>query len=166
MTLKKVLIYRLFFALIWILFSYPAAYAQLHTSPSCGTSFNLTWDNTPVTVNEFDWESDGSLSTTLVNVGNSGVHFTITFTGDIGTLTNWNGFGASNTPGVGTNASDGLQEVLEYFTTRFDATGITITISFSRSISEIGFDLFHINGAGPNGDLYTITATNTLGMCN
>jgi len=147
--------------LIWGL-SQPDLYAQLHTAPSCGSSYNLTWDNTPVAVNEFDWSPDGALSNTLINVGNSGVHFTITYTGDTGTLANWNGIPGPNTPGVGTNASGGTQEVLEYFTPGFNSTGITITISFSRPITEIGFDLFHINGAGPNGDQYTITATNTL----
>ena len=161
MMLKRIFDYRLFIILIW--FSYqPVIHAQLHSVPSCGTSYNLSWDNTPVAVNEFDWTPDGSLSNTLINVGNSGVHLTISYTGNTGTLANWNGIPGPNTPGIGSNASGGTQEVLEYFTTGFNSTGITITISFSRPITEIGFDLFHINGAGPNGDQYTITATNTL----
>ena len=43
------------------------------------------------------------------------------------------------------------------------AGGITFTITFSRPIYATGFDLFHINGNGTNGDKYTITATTTSG---
>ena len=140
------------------------AFGQLHSSPTCGTPYTLTWDSTPSASGEVNWSTPGALSNTFTNADNSGVDFTFAFSGDTGTLGDWNGQGGATTPGIGTNASVGGAEVLEYFTDGFNTVGtVTITISFSKPIAELGFDLFHVNGSGPYGDSYTITANTARG---
>ena len=137
--------------------------AQVHLAPDGMNVFNLTWNSSPTNPDEVNWSSAGALTSTFTNVDNSGVNISMTFSGDTSTLAAWNFGGGSDTPVVGTDASEGAFEVLQYFTTGFDSTGITLTITFSEPVSEVGFDLFHINGAGPNGDSYLITALDTFG---
>ena len=143
-----------------LLSSVSSLLAQLHTVPSCTSSYDLIWDSTPTNPGEVSWGVGGTLSNTFNNVDGSGVNVSFAFTGDTGNLDAWS---TANSPVIGTNATGGGQEVLQYYTDGFTSTGITIEINFSENILEVGFDLFHINGAGPSGDLYTITAEDGLG---
>ncbi|WP_298555212.1 Calx-beta domain-containing protein, partial [uncultured Algibacter sp.] len=124
-----------------------------------GTSGTLIWETAPTNNSEFDWTPDGALSNTFNDISGSGLNATISFTGDTGTLGGWN-FGAGDTPEV---ATDNGVEALQFFTTGFNATGITITIAFSQPVNEVEFNLAHVNGSGPNGDSYTITASEVGG---
>ncbi|WP_298556253.1 LamG-like jellyroll fold domain-containing protein [uncultured Algibacter sp.] len=133
--------------------------AQLHSPPSCGENFTLDWSSTPMTSSEFDWLAAGALSNTFTNVDGSGIDFTVTFTGDTGSLGNWGG----QTPKVGTSASGTTDEYLDLFTNGLSAGGITCTITFSSPIYALAFDLAHVNAGGANGDKYTIMATTTSG---
>ncbi|WP_408041726.1 CUB domain-containing protein, partial [Tenacibaculum amylolyticum] len=134
----------------------------LHEIPNCGgTVYELNWDtSSPNGVNEFDWTPDGALTNTFTNVDGSGVNITHTFSGETGSLEEWNFAGGPDTPDVATDASGSTtNEVLQFFTTGFTAGGnITQTISFSSNVYSFGFDLYHINGLGANGDSFTITA--------
>ncbi|SFD43507.1 Ig-like domain-containing protein, partial [Algibacter pectinivorans] len=124
-----------------------------------GISGTLVWETAPTSNSEFDWTPDGALSNTFNDISGTGLNSTITFTGDTSTLSAWN-FGTGNTPEV--NVDNGI-EALQFFTSGFDASGITITIAFSQPVNEVEFDLSHINGAGPNGDAYTISASEVGG---
>ncbi|TBN13961.1 Ig-like domain-containing protein, partial [Hyunsoonleella pacifica] len=124
-----------------------------------GTSGTLVWETVPTNNSEFDWTPDGALSNTFNNISGTSLNTTISFTGDTGTLAGWN-FGAGDTPEV--NTDNGV-EALQFFTTGFDATGITITLAFSQPVNEVEFNLAHVNGQGPNGDSYTITASEVGG---
>ncbi|NMH87443.1 LamG domain-containing protein [Flavivirga algicola] len=135
-------------------------YAQLHSSPACGENFTLDWSSAPSATNEFNWLAAGVLSNTFINVDNSGIDFTVTFTGETGTLGVW---GGTQTPKVGTSASGSSLENLDLVTNGFSSTGITCTITFSTPIYALSFDLSHVNSNGTNGDMYTITATTTNG---
>ncbi|WP_159092137.1 FG-GAP-like repeat-containing protein, partial [Aquimarina sp. Aq107] len=139
----------------------------LHQNPDCsGTVYNLVWDGfVPNGVDQFDWTPDGALTNTFSDVDGSGINITHTFSGETGTLGTWPTTGSTVSPSVDSNATANLgDEVLEYFTTGFGATGITQTITFSTDIYSVGFDLYHINANGSgNGDLFTVTATDGLG---
>ncbi|KAA1243815.1 SdrD B-like domain-containing protein, partial [Aquimarina sp. RZ0] len=148
-------------------FFFPAM-PDLHEAPSCaGTTYNFNWDtSSPNGINEFDWTPDGALTNTFTDIDGSGVDINYVFTGDTGTFDMWSGFGSTGdgpTPGVGPNADFGFENALQFFTAGYTATGITQTISFSNSLFSIGFDLIHVNGAGANGDKFTVTATDGLG---
>ncbi len=135
-------------------------HAQLHSPPACGENFTLDWSSAPSATNEFNWLAAGVLSNTFNNVDNSGIDFTVTFTGETGTLGVW---GGTQTPKVGTSASGSSLENLDLVTNGFSSTGITCTITFSTPIYALSFDLSHVNSNGTNGDMYTITATTTNG---
>lgn len=132
-------------------------YAQLHISPECGNNFNLNWSTYPENPNEYGWPT-GTLSNTLTNVDNSDVDITITFTGETSTL----GFWAGQTPKVGTQSSY-LHKGIDLLTNGFAGTGITCTITFSKPIYALSFDIHHINMYLANGDKYTITGMDTNG---
>ena len=136
-------------------------HAQLHTSPTCtGSPYDLTWDSTPSASGEVDWPSAGALTASFADVDGSGITIDFAFTGDTGTFGDWNFGGGSSTPNIDTDATNGSPEILQFFTDGFSTTGyITLTISFSQPVSAFAFDLYHVNGAGPNGDQYTITGS-------
>ncbi|WP_452601560.1 beta strand repeat-containing protein, partial [Pontimicrobium sp. MEBiC06410] len=138
---------------------------DLHTVPTCSgasQSGTLIWDSTPTTSSEFNWAA-GALSQTLTDISGTGINATITFSGRTDAFAPWNG-GSNVTPGVHTDASGGAPEVLEFFSNGYlNSENITITIDFSSPIDAIGFDLYHVNGAGPNGDIFTITAEEAIG---
>ena len=137
------------------------SFAQLHSSPACATSYDLTWDTTPSASGEVDWPSSGATSATFSDVDGSGIDINFTFSGDVGTLGTWSSL--NNTPEVGTSATGGA-ESLEFYTNGFSTTGyITMTLTFSSPLTEFGFDLYHVNSSGSSGDSYTITATSTAG---
>lgn len=135
------------------------AFAQLHSPPSCGVNYTLDWSSAPSAGNEYNWTPAGALTNTYTNVDDSGIDFTITFTGETGTLGSWGG----QTPRVGTSASGGTTENLDLYTTGFASTGITCTITFSSPIYALSFDLLHVNAGSGHGDMYTISATTTSG---
>lgn len=147
------------FAIIAFILSVNIASAQLHIPPSCGENYTLDWSSTPIASNEFDWLAAGALSNTFNNVDDSGIDFTIAFTGDTSTLGLW---GSVQTPKVGNSATT-IEENLDLKTDGFTATGITCTITFSSPIYALSFDLSHVNSNGTNGDMYTITAQTTGG---
>ncbi len=134
-------------------------HAQLHTPPSCGENFTLDWSSAPTASNEFNWLAQGTLSNTFTNVDNSGIDFTVTFTGETGTFGTW---GGAQTPKVGLSATPSYEN-LDLITNGFSSTGITCTITFSKPIYALSFDLSHVNSNGTNGDMYTISATTTDG---
>lgn len=146
-----------FYILTCILFS-NIVQAQLHLPPSCGENFTLDWASVPSASNEFNWSPGGALTNIFNNVDDSGIDFTITFTGETGTFDIW----SSQTPKVG-NSAIPSNENLDIKTTGFSSTGITCTITFSSPIYALSFDLSHVNSNGTNGDMYTITATTTSG---
>ncbi len=154
-NLGQVYLFLLFFLTIK-----GVAYAQLHSPPSCGENFTLDWSSTPSATNEFNWLAAGVLSKEFNDVDNSGIDFTITFTGETSTLGVW---GGTQTPKVGTSASGSSLENLDLITNGFSSAGITCTITFSSPIYALSFDLSHVNSNGTNGDKYTITATTTNG---
>ncbi len=134
--------------------------AQLHSSPTCGENFTLDWALTPIASNEYNWLSAGALTNTYTDVDTSGIDFTVTFTGDTGSLGSWGGV---QTPKVGTSASAGVYEGLDIKTDGYIASGITCTINFSSPIFALSFDLNHVNATGANGDKYTISAQTSIG---
>ncbi len=146
-----------------ILISY-SSHSQLHLPVSCGASTMhglIDWSTTPSGPSQFDWLPNGSLANALTNISGTGVDVAISFSGETATLGVW---GVDQTPSVGTNPTSAVQECLELFTNGFGATGISITMDFNVALSEIAFDLSNVNSIpGANGDLYTITATNSLG---
>ncbi|MFV9551457.1 T9SS type A sorting domain-containing protein [Algibacter sp. PT7-4] len=155
--MKKITITKLI-VLLCLFFSIKGA-AQLHSPPTCGENFTLDWDSSPTASNEFNWIGAGALTNTFTNVDGSGIDFTVTFTGETGSLGSWGG----QTPKVGTSASGSSTEYLDLYTSGFSSTGITCTITFSSPIYALSFDLAHVNSSGANGDKYTITATTTSG---
>ncbi len=156
--MKRILLdFNWFIVLPLILVSH-ALQAQLHSPPSCGENFTLDWSSAPSASNEFNWSPGGALTNTFNNVDDSGIDFTVTFTGETGSFDVW----GSQTPKVGNSASS-LDESLDIKTTGFSSTGITCTITFSSPIYALSFDLSHVNSNGTNGDMYTITATTTGG---
>lgn len=132
-------------------------FAQLHIIPECGNNYALNWSTFPEASNEYGW-STGSLSNTYKNVDNSDVNITISFSGE----TNSFGFWAGQTPKVGTKSSY-LYKGLDLLTNGFTKEGITCTITFSKPIYAMSFDIHHVNVHAGNGDKYTITGTNTNG---
>ena len=132
------------------------AQAQLHQPISCdGTnSFGaIRWSTTPSGQSEFDWAPDGSLTNSFTNISGTGVDATITFTGETATFGVW----GTQTPSIGSNPTGGNGEVLQMYTTGF-TNGISLTLDFNIPISEIAFDLAHVNSLpGANGDIFTIT---------
>ena len=147
------------FMVIFCMLFYVKSIAQLHSPPSCGENFTLDWSSSPSMSNEFNLLSAGALTNTFNDVDGSGIDFTVTFTGETGSLGNWGG----QTPKVGTAASGTTTEYLDLFTSGFSSTGITCTITFSSPIYALSFDLAHVNAGGANGDKYTIMATTTSG---
>lgn len=132
-------------------------FAQLHIIPECGNNYALNWSTFPEAFNEYGWPT-GSLSNTYINVDNSDVNITISFTGE----TNSFGFWAGQTPKVGTKSSY-LYKGLDLLTNGFTKEGITCTITFSKPIYAMSFDIHHVNVHAGNGDKYTITGKNTNG---
>ena len=134
----------------------------VYTAPSCNVAtYRLTWDSSPSAANEFNWPSVGALNGTFNDVNGSGINISFAFTGDTGTFGDFNENGTM-TPSVGTTASSGGSEVLEYYTEGFASTGnVTITLTFSLPVAELAFDLYHVNAQSPMGDGYAISATTT-----
>ena len=145
---------------LFIMICHQTTFSQdLYTSCSPGAS-NFVWDRTPSNNTQFDW-TDGNLTNTLSNIDGSGVNMTFTVTGDIASLDKWGNASTTDSPAVGTNING--SDALEFYTTGFtNSDGLTITINFSEPIYSIGFDLLHINTNAPNGDKFTVTATNNL----
>ena len=139
------------------------ALSQLHAPVNCAnpaTAGTINWTSTPATTSDFNWLPNGALTNTLNNISGTGVNTTVTFSGETNTLGPW-GIGAQP-PNLGTIATGGSPQALEFFTNGF-TTGIYITFTFSEPLTEVAFDLYHVNGLGANGDLYTITGTDGLG---
>ncbi|WP_425549101.1 beta strand repeat-containing protein, partial [Aquimarina addita] len=146
---------------------------ELHATPECtDTVYSFIWNsNAPDGINEFEYTPVGALTNTFNNIGGSGVNLTHNFTGDTGTLGNWDsaqsGIANDISPSIGSNATRGYKEVLQIFTDGFtSASGITQTITFSGGttvVYSVGFDLYNVDKFGSNGDEFTITAINTLG---
>lgn len=157
--------YKRFIFAIFLTFASFGVHAQLHAPVSCGSTAThglIDWSTTPAGLSQFDWLPSGSLVNTLSNISGTGVDANISFAGETATLGAW---GINQTPSVGTAPTDGGLECLELFTNGFGATGISITMDFNVAIGEIAFDLANVNSIpGANGDLYTITATNSLGV--
>ena len=136
-----------------------SAQQVLHNSCN-NTSSKFIWSTTPSGNNNFDW-NDGDLTKTLTNVDGSGVNITYTFSGETNSLSQWSGSSSTtDSPAVGLDADPG--GILQFFTSGFSNNGVTITITFSTPVEFVGFDLFHVNGNGTNGDKFTITATDNL----
>ncbi len=133
------------------------SFAQLHSTPECGNIFTLNWSTFPEASNEYGW-SPGTLSNTFNNVDNSDVDISIAFTGETSTL----GFWAGQTPKIGTQSSY-LYKGIDLLTNGFTNQGITCTITFSKPIYALSFDIHHVNMHLSNGDKYTITGKNTNG---
>ena len=131
-------------------------YAQLHETPSCGQNFELNWTTSTSSVDHY-WPP-GQMSNTYNNVDGSGTNIEITFTGETSTL----GFWAGQTPKVGTQSSY-LYKGIDLLSNGFSGTGITCTITFSKPIYALSFDIHHVNKWGTNGDKYTFTGTDTDG---
>lgn len=125
-------------------------YAQLHSEPSCGQNFNLNWSTSSADDDHY-WPP-GQLSKSYTNVNGSGTDVTITFTGETESL----GFWAGNTPKVGTQSSN-LFKGIDLLSKGFNGSGITCTITFSKPIYALSFDVHHINKWQLNGDKYTFT---------
>lgn len=125
-------------------------YAQLHSTPSCGQNFNLNW--TTSTISDDHYWPPGKLSNTYTNVDGSRTDVTITFTGETSTL----GFWAGQTPKVGTQSSY-LYKGIDLLSNGFSGTGITCTITFSKPLYALSFDIHHVNRWESNGDKYTFT---------
>lgn len=132
-------------------------YAQLHTTPECGNNFVLNWSTYPEASNEYGWHP-GTFSNTFTNVDNSNVDITIAFTGETSTLGFWEG----QTPKIGKKSSY-LYKGIDLLTNGFSGEGITCTITFSKPIYALSFDIHHINVYNGNGDKYTITGKNSEG---
>lgn len=132
-------------------------FAQLHVTPQCGNNYSLNWSTFPEKSNEYGWRT-GALSNTYTNVDNSNVDIEIAFTGETSTL----GFWAGQTPKIGTQSSY-LYKGIDLFTNGFTNEGVTCTISFSKPIYAMSFDIHHVNMHLVNGDKYTITGKNANG---
>ncbi|MEO0471877.1 MAG: hypothetical protein AAF206_19785, partial [Bacteroidota bacterium] len=137
-------------------------HGQIHVTPACGSVHEFNWSSSPAAGDEYNWPAS-SLSNTFTNIDGSGVNMTLTFSGETSALGSWNGGGGATTPILGTDVTFSATEALQYFTNGFSAGGIIMALSFSSPLQSIGFDIMHINGAGPNGDNYTVTATDGLG---
>ena len=137
------------------------SYSQFLYSDCADTPNSFSWATTSLSNSRFDW-TDGDLTKTLTNVDGTGLNITYTITGETGTLAQWQGSSSTtDSPAVGTDGEP--DEMLQYYTTGFSGSGgITITITFSEPIYAAGFDLFHINGNGTNGDKYTMSATDVF----
>ncbi|WP_299887326.1 LamG-like jellyroll fold domain-containing protein [uncultured Lacinutrix sp.] len=146
-------------SLLILFFTPVSLFSQVHLPPSCGENYSLEWSSSPIAQNEYNWSSAGALTSTYTNVDNSGVDFTVTFTGDTSSFGAWNGL---TTPVVG-NDSSPTYESLDLFTNGYSASGITCTITFSSPIYALSFDINHINTSSVNGDKYTISGINTNG---
>ena len=131
-------------------FCFTIANAQLHSEPECGQNFNLKWTTSRVSDDHY-WPP-AQLSNTYTNVDGSETDVTITFTGETETL----GFWAGNTPKVGTQSSY-LYKGIDLLSNGFSGTGITCTITFSKPIYALSFDIHHVNKWETNGDKYTVT---------
>ncbi len=140
-----------------LFFSTSKVFAQLHDTPECGNNFTLNWSTYPQESNEYGWPT-GTLSNTFTNVDNSDVNINIAFTGETSTL----GFWAGQTPKVGTQSSY-LYKGIDVLTNGFTDEGITCTITFSKPIYALSFDIHHINMYLVNGDKYTVTGKDTNG---
>jgi len=156
-TLKTKTLWRVFiFSLSIITHSFSQ---QLYQDCSPIAS-KFSWDRFPSNNTQFDWV-DGDLTNVLNNIAGSGVNMTFTITGDTNSLGRWqNSSTTVDSPAVGidANGSDNLQ----FFTNGFSSEeGVTITVSFSEPVYAVGFDLFHINTSGANGDKFIITAKTT-----
>lgn len=138
-------------------FSTSKVFAQLHDAPECGNNFVLNWSTYPQDANEYGWPT-GTLSNTFTNVDDSSVDINISFTGETSTL----GFWAGQTPKIGTQSSY-LYKGIDMLTNGFIDEGITCTITFSKPIYAMSFDIHHVNMHLSNGDKYTITGKNTSG---
>ena len=145
----------LLIALVFCFFQ-TKTFAQLHTEPSCGQNFNLNW-TTSRDSDDYYWPP-GELSNIYENVDDSGIDVNITFTGETNTLGFWEG----QTPKVGSKSSY-LYKGIDLLTNGFTGTGITCTITFSKPIYALSFDIHHINVNNTNGDKYTITGQDTNG---
>ncbi|MCF7561629.1 T9SS type A sorting domain-containing protein [Sabulilitoribacter multivorans] len=124
-------------------------YAQLHPTPTCGQNFNLNWSTS--NGDDHYWPP-GQLSSTYTNVDGSETDITITFTGETSTLGFWSG----NTPKIGTQSSY-LYNGIDLLSNGFSGTGITCTITFSKPVYALSFDIHHVNKWQTNGDKYTFT---------
>lgn len=137
--------------------------SQLHLPVSCGSTASLgeiNWSTTPSGSSEFNWTPTGTLTNSFTNISGTGVDATISFSGETGTFDTW----TTDTPSVGTNPTDGASESLQMLTSGFN-NGIVLKLDFSTPISEIAFDLAHVNALpGGNGDIFTITGVNELGQ--
>lgn len=150
----------LFFALTILSFS---SFAQLHETNGCVNNFSLNWTSGNTSGNNYNWLPEGSINRSFNNVDNSGIDLNIAFTGDTYALEDWNFFGGPDTPNVDNIATNGQDDILHLFTSGYTNQGITMTITFSEPVFGLGYDIYHVNASGTNGDKYTITATNTLG---
>ncbi len=139
------------------------SFSQLHETNNCVNNFSLDWTAGTNTGNNFNWLPKGSINQSFNNVDNSGIDLNIAFTGDTYALEDWNFFGGPNTPNVDDIATNGNDDILHLFTSGYTDQGITMTITFSEPVFGLGYDMYHVNAGGNNGDKYTITATNTLG---
>ncbi|WP_298556255.1 LamG-like jellyroll fold domain-containing protein [uncultured Algibacter sp.] len=138
------------FILLSLLFCSTKIYGQLHSKPNCGQNFNLNWTTNSAS-DDYYWPP-GKLTNTYTNVDGSETDVTITFTGETETLGFWSG----NTPKVGTQSSY-LYKGIDLLSNGFSGTGITCTITFSKPIYALSFDIHHINKWETNGDKYTFT---------
>lgn len=137
-------------------FSSLKTYAQLHTTPVCGQNFDLNWTTSRVSEDQY-WQP-GTLSNTYMNVDNSGIDITIEFTGETSSLGYWSG----QTPKVGTQSSY-LYKGIDLLTNGFSEEGITCTITFSKPIYALSFDIHHVNVTNSKGDKYTFTGKDKNG---
>ncbi len=168
---KKIFIKKsVFYVLIILLLSFQNTFGQqLHTIPT-GANGVFNWSETPNNINAFDWV-DSSLSQTYTDVNGTGVDMVFTFTGRTDTFGNW----TTNMP-LSFNQSPEVtdlpvtstypSEALTFFTDGIgSADDITLTITFSRPIDAIGFDLLHINKSSGNngGDRYFVTGEDGIG---
>ncbi len=139
------------------------SFAQLHETTGCVNNFTLDWTSNSNVGASFNWLPAGSINQSFSNVDNSGIDMNIAFSGDTYALEDWNFQGGSDTPNVDNIATNGNDDVLHLFNSGYSDKGITMTVTFSEPIFGLGFDLYHVNAGGSNGDKYTIVATNTPG---
>ncbi len=139
-----------------LILSLTKANAQLHTEPICGQNFNLNWTTSRVSDDAY-WQP-GTLSNTYTNVDDSGIDITIEFTGETDNLGYW----AGQTPKVGTQSSY-IYKGIDLLTNGFSNEGITCTISFSKPIYALSFDIHHVNVTNSKGDKYTFTGKDKNG---
>ena len=142
--------------LLSLSFYTPKLFAQFHSEPICGQNFNLNW-TTSRTNDDYYWQP-GALTNTYTNVDNSGIDITIEFSGETDDLGYWSG----QTPKVGTQSSY-LYKGIDLLTNGFSDEGITCTISFSKPIYALSFDIHHVNVTNSKGDKYTFTGKDKNG---